>query len=124
MYDGLSDRHGDLLFTNSVTRFIANTKIFITPWESLRKLQQLEPLNFGGYLFLNGSYQQADTYAVNKRCSNLAFYSLIFISMLLQWNSVIPYFWMILFCKWIVIDTYMTSVTKKIFSTWTMAYKG
>ena len=98
MYESVNDLHGDLLFTNNRTRFIVDTEKLISIWESLHKLQQLEPLNFGGYLFLDGSYQQAETYAVNRRCSNLAFFNLIFILMLLQWNSVIPYFWMILCC--------------------------
>ena len=115
MYESVNDLHGDLLLTNNVTRFIVDTEKLISIWESLHKLQQLEPLNFGSYLFPNGSYQQTETYAVYRACMNLAFYSLIFILMLLQWNSVIPHFWMILCCICMVIDSSMTPVKKKCF---------
>ena len=64
-------------------------------------------------LFLDGSLQQAETYSIYRSCKNLTIYKVIFTSLLLQWNSVIPHLWKILYCTCMVINTYMTPVMKK-----------
>ena len=79
---------------------------------------------FSRLLFLDGSFQQAETYSIYRACKNLTIYRVIFTSLLLQWNSVIPHLWKILYCTCMVINTYMTPVMKKKFSTKSVAFKS
>ena len=68
---------------------------------------------FSRLLFLDGSFQQAETYSIYRVCKNLTIYRVSFTSLPLQWNSVIPHLWKILYCTCMVINTYMTPVMKK-----------
>ena len=79
---------------------------------------------FSCMLFLDGSFQQAETYTVYRACKYLTIFNLIFTSLLLQWNSVIPHLWMILCWTCMVINTNMTPVMKKMFSTKSVAFKS
>ena len=79
---------------------------------------------FSRMLFLDGSFQQAETYTVYRACKYLTIFNLIFTSLLLQWNSVILHLWMILCWTCMVINTNMTPVMKKMFSTKSVAFKS